>query len=151
MTPHTRLLKCFVLIKLCCKTKHLRSLVQAIVRGFEWLEVLGLSKSIYAESGDWTSSLFEGTGVKTEMNYFLVWRMVHFVKECTYLDSKEEQRELSRRCPLLVTTNQHCHEKNHSKLFLSSPYPSSLTTSTFTNAIWAKNISIYQVGYYNII
>ena len=110
----------------------------------------GLSKLIYAESGDWTSSLFEGTGVKTEINYFLVWRMVHFCKECTYLDSKEEQRELSRRCPLLVTTNQYCHEKNHSKLFLSSPYPSSLTTSTFTNAIWAKNISIYQVGYFNI-
>ena len=38
----TRLLKCFVLITLCCKTKHLRNLVQAIIRGFEWLEIQGL-------------------------------------------------------------------------------------------------------------
>ena len=43
MTSRTRLLKCFVLITLCCKTKHLRSLVWAIVRGFEWLEIVGLS------------------------------------------------------------------------------------------------------------
>ena len=35
MMPRMRLLKCFVLITLCCKTKQLRSLVQAIVRGFE--------------------------------------------------------------------------------------------------------------------
>ena len=34
-TPCTRLLKRFVLITLCCKTKHLRSLVQDLVRGFE--------------------------------------------------------------------------------------------------------------------
>ena len=27
-TPHTRFLKCFVLITLCCNTKHLRSLVR---------------------------------------------------------------------------------------------------------------------------
>ena len=33
--PHTRLLKCFVLIILCCKTKHLRSLVQGIIQSFE--------------------------------------------------------------------------------------------------------------------
>ena len=42
-TPRTRLLKCFVLITLCCKTKHLRSLVRAIVRGFERLEILGFT------------------------------------------------------------------------------------------------------------
>ena len=34
-TSHTRLLNFFVLIRLCCKTKHLRNLIQAIVRGFE--------------------------------------------------------------------------------------------------------------------
>ena len=33
--PCTRLLKCFVFITLCCKTKYLRSLVQAMVGGFE--------------------------------------------------------------------------------------------------------------------
>ena len=43
MTPQTRLLKCFVLISLCCKTKHLRSLVRAIVKGFEWVELLRFS------------------------------------------------------------------------------------------------------------
>ena len=31
----TRLLKSFVLIILCCKTKHLRSLVRGIISGFE--------------------------------------------------------------------------------------------------------------------
>ena len=31
------------LITLCCKTKHLRSLVQAIVRCFEWLEIVGFT------------------------------------------------------------------------------------------------------------
>ena len=36
----TRVLKCFVLIKLCCKTKHLINLVQDLIRGFEWLEIL---------------------------------------------------------------------------------------------------------------
>ena len=41
--PHTRLLKCFVLITLCCKTKHLRSLIRDLKRGFERLEILGLS------------------------------------------------------------------------------------------------------------
>ena len=39
---HMRLLKCFVLIILCSKTKHLRSLVRGIVRGFEWEEIPGL-------------------------------------------------------------------------------------------------------------
>ena len=39
--PHTRLLKCFILITLCCKTKHLRSLVRSIIWGFEWIEILG--------------------------------------------------------------------------------------------------------------
>ena len=38
-----RLFKCFVLIILCCKTKHLRSLVWGIIQGFEWVEILGLS------------------------------------------------------------------------------------------------------------
>ena len=38
-----RLLKCFVLNTLFSKTKHLRSLVQVIVRGFDWPEILGLS------------------------------------------------------------------------------------------------------------
>ena len=38
MIPYTRLLKCFVLISLCCKTKHLRSLVWGIVQGFERIE-----------------------------------------------------------------------------------------------------------------
>ena len=41
--PRTRLLKCFVLITLCCKTKHLWSLVWDLVRGFGWLEILGFS------------------------------------------------------------------------------------------------------------
>ena len=36
-----RLLKCFVLITLCCKTKRLRSLIWDLLRGFEWLEILG--------------------------------------------------------------------------------------------------------------
>ena len=38
----TRLLKCFVLNTPCSKTKHLRSLVRWLVRGFDWLEILGL-------------------------------------------------------------------------------------------------------------
>ena len=38
--PCTRLLKCFALITLCCKTKHLRSLVGTIIQGFELLEIL---------------------------------------------------------------------------------------------------------------
>ena len=45
-THRTRLLKCFLLITLCCKTKHLRSHVRGIVWGFEWVEILGCS--IYA-------------------------------------------------------------------------------------------------------
>ena len=45
-TPHTRVLKCLVLITLCCKTKHLRSLVQGIVQGFEWLEMLDYCNAI---------------------------------------------------------------------------------------------------------
>jgi hypothetical protein len=40
-TPRTRFLKCFVLITLCCKTKKLRSLIRGVVRGFEWVEILG--------------------------------------------------------------------------------------------------------------
>ena len=44
--PHTRLLKYFVLITLCCKANNLRSLVRGIIRGiirgFEWIEILGL-------------------------------------------------------------------------------------------------------------
>ena len=40
----TRLLKCFVLMTLCCKTKRLRSLIGGVVRGFEWVEILGLSQ-----------------------------------------------------------------------------------------------------------
>ena len=43
--PCTRLLKYFVLITLCYKTKHLRSLIQAIIWGFEWLEILGFRMS----------------------------------------------------------------------------------------------------------
>ena len=43
----TRLFVCFVLKKLCSKAKWLRSLVQDfvqnLVRGFEWLEVLGFT------------------------------------------------------------------------------------------------------------
>ena len=42
--PRTRLLKLFVLITLCCKTKHLRSLVRAIAQGFERLKILGFRK-----------------------------------------------------------------------------------------------------------
>ena len=34
-TPCMRLLKRIALIRLFCKTKHLRSLIQAIIRGFE--------------------------------------------------------------------------------------------------------------------
>ena len=39
--PHTRLLKRFVLQHSVIKTKHLRSLVRGIIRGFEWVEILG--------------------------------------------------------------------------------------------------------------
>ena len=35
---HSRLLKCFVLITLFYKTKNLRSLILAIIGGFEWLD-----------------------------------------------------------------------------------------------------------------
>ena len=43
MMPRTRLLKCSVFNTLFCKTQHLRSLIRAIIRGFEWLEIVGLS------------------------------------------------------------------------------------------------------------
>ena len=39
--PRMRLLKCFVLQHSMIKTKHLRKLVQRLVRGFEWVEILG--------------------------------------------------------------------------------------------------------------
>ena len=45
-TPYTRLLKCFVLITLCCKTEHLRSLILGIVQGYEWIEILGFSLNL---------------------------------------------------------------------------------------------------------
>ena len=41
MMPRIRLLKCFVLQTI--KTKHMRSLIRRLVRGFEWLEILSLS------------------------------------------------------------------------------------------------------------
>ena len=41
--PRMRLLKCFVLQHSVIKAKHLRSLVQGVVRGFKWVEILGLS------------------------------------------------------------------------------------------------------------
>ena len=47
MTHCTRHLKCFDLITLCCKTKHLRNLIGAIIRGFEWLEILGFSQKTF--------------------------------------------------------------------------------------------------------
>ena len=57
-TPRTKLLKCFVLVTLCCKTKHLRSLVQAIVRGFEWLEILGLIPAVlHYQNGSFTAEI----------------------------------------------------------------------------------------------
>ena len=37
----TRLLKCFVLIALCCETKHMRSLIGGTLQGLEWLKILG--------------------------------------------------------------------------------------------------------------
>ena len=43
MTSRTWLLKCFVLILLSCKTKHLRSLVRHLVLGLELIEILGLN------------------------------------------------------------------------------------------------------------
>ena len=39
--PRMRLLKCFVLQHSIIKTKHLRSLVWRLLRGFEWVEILG--------------------------------------------------------------------------------------------------------------
>ena len=45
----TRLLTCFVLITLCCKTKHLRSLLWAILRGWDWLEILGCRRQYEQE------------------------------------------------------------------------------------------------------
>ena len=40
MMPRMRLLICSVLITLCCKAKHLRSLIRGITWGFEWVEIL---------------------------------------------------------------------------------------------------------------
>ena len=39
-------LKCFVLDTLCSKTRHLRRLVQDLIRSFEWLEIQGLRRGI---------------------------------------------------------------------------------------------------------
>ena len=44
--PRMRHLKRFVLITLFWKTKHLRSLIQDIVQGFEWLEMLDYCNAI---------------------------------------------------------------------------------------------------------
>ena len=41
MMPRMRLLKCFVWQHSVIKTKHLRSLVRGVVRGFELVEILG--------------------------------------------------------------------------------------------------------------
>ena len=46
--PRTRLLKCFVLQHNVIKTKHLRSLIRVVVRGFEWVEILGLTNFPWA-------------------------------------------------------------------------------------------------------
>ena len=45
--PPTRLLKCFVLVTLCCKSKYLRSLIRGILQSFEWVEILGLSNRVH--------------------------------------------------------------------------------------------------------
>ena len=44
-----RLLKCFVLQHSVIKTKHLRSLIRGVVRGFEWVEILGLRHHIKSQ------------------------------------------------------------------------------------------------------
>ena len=43
---HTRLLKCFVLQHSVIKTKHLKSLVWCVVRGFEWVKILCFSLNV---------------------------------------------------------------------------------------------------------
>ena len=43
---HTRHLKCFVLNTLCYKRKHLKQIVQDLLRGSEWLEILGLTRDL---------------------------------------------------------------------------------------------------------
>ena len=45
--PPTSLLKCFVLVTLCCKSKYLRSLIRGILQSFEWVEILGLSNRVH--------------------------------------------------------------------------------------------------------
>ena len=44
MRSHTRCLTCFALEHSVFKTKHMKCLVQAFVRVFEWVEILGLSQ-----------------------------------------------------------------------------------------------------------
>ena len=51
-----RLLKCFVLITLCCKSKHLRILVRDLLRDFEWLGILGFTIKVWFENS--ASSIF---------------------------------------------------------------------------------------------
>ena len=80
-TPRTRLIKCkcFVLITLCCKTKHLRSLVQVIVRDFEWLEVLAFSFKKWSRLQDFIiSCLHAKEKFCTEVAYCLTFGYFHF-------------------------------------------------------------------------
>ena len=87
--PRMRLLKCFVLIELCFKTKSLRILEWGVVRGFEWVEILGLilgksqvwdrrgclwklltnsSFVLWPKSyinGDWRDLVFNGAAIQT--------------------------------------------------------------------------------------
>ena len=64
--PCTRLLKCFVMIALCCKTKPLRSLVEGIVRGFEWVEILGFTVLIYIVQLNWRWLMMHERSMKKE-------------------------------------------------------------------------------------
>ena len=78
-TPCMRLLECFVLITLCCKTKHLRSLVQVIVRDFEWLEVLAFSFKKWSRLQDFIiSCLHAKENFCTEVAYCLTFGYFHF-------------------------------------------------------------------------
>ena len=72
MIPHTRLLKCFVLITLRWKIKHLRSLVHANVQGFEWLEIARME--IQTEVA-WFKNVF-----KKEYQQMLVHKTLDFIQ-----------------------------------------------------------------------
>ena len=139
--PHTRFLKCFVLITICCKTKHFRSLVRAII----WLEIQGLSL---------TKSFFLLTSVlKTwiscsviSLKVFLDWAL----GGCVDLDVSNHDKYMSMyNCIHTYESNQRTPTKL-AFYFLHVYFPVLTFNMRVLSTIKAFINTIYNLFYYKI-